>query len=265
MKYVHVNNVLMAANTPRLLADNKAYRYGDGLFETIKVISGKPALLSYHIARLYRGITQLQYNMPVYFNEAWLADSIQELCIANGHNLQARVRLSLYRGNGDIFSNPEAGILIESYELVPEQLQHPLVIGLYTAGYKTADAFSNLKTASSLLYSMAAIYATQHQWQDSLILNYHQRIIETAIANIFWVKDGAVFTPPLSEGCVAGVMRQYLLDNTTITEKLCMIDTLLEADEVFITNAIRGIRPVTAFQEKKYVSSLGLQLAAAIL
>ncbi len=265
MKYVHINNVLMPANTPQLLSDNKAYRYGDGLFETIKVVSGKPALLNYHINRLNQGISLLQYNMPAFFSETWLVDAIRELCIANGHNQMARVRVSLYRGNGDIFSNPEAGIMIESYELVPAQLQHPLVIGLYTAGYKNADSFSNLKTANSLLYSMAAIHATQQQWQDSIILNHQQHVIETAIANIFWIEEGMVFTPPLSEGCVAGVMRQYLLDNTHVTEKVCTVDSLLAADEVFITNAIRGIRAVTAFQEKKYVSSLGLQLAAAIL
>lgn len=254
----------MAANTPQLLADNKAYRYGDGLFETIKVISGKPALFNYHINRLNQGISLLQYNMPAYYTETWLENTIQELCIVNGHNHQARVRVSLYRGNGDIFSNPDAGIILESYELVPAQLQHQLVIGLYTTGYKNVDSFSNLKTANSLLYSMAAIHAAKQQWQDSIILNQHRHVIETAIANIFWIEKGTVFTPPLSEGCVAGVMRQYLMDNTSIAEKVCTVDALLAADEVFITNAIRGIRPVTAFQEKKYVSSLGLQLAAAI-
>jgi branched-chain amino acid aminotransferase len=265
MKYVHINNVLAPAHTPQLLYNNKAYRYGDGLFETMKVMAGEVVLLPYHIKRLLAGVTQLKYNLPDYFNEAWLTAAIKELCIANEHTVQARVRLSLYRGNGDLSANPQSGIIIESYELIAMQLQHPLIIGLYEAGYKSCDSFSHLKTANSLLYSMAAIYATEQNWQDCIILNSHHHIAETTIANVFWIKNAAVFTPPLSAACVAGVMRQYILDNTPVTEAVCTVDDLLAADEVFITNAIRGIRPVTAFQEKKYVSSQGLQLAATLL
>lgn len=265
MKYVHINNVLVAANMPQLLSDNKAYRYGDGLFETMKITKGEIVLLKYHISRLSGGIAQLKYSMPAYFNEAWLMQTVKELCIANNHKADARVRLSVYRGNGDIFSHTTAGIVLESYELVTPQLQQPLLIGLYNEGYKTYDSFSHLKTASSLLYSMAALHATEQQWQDCIILNQHQRIAETCIANIFWIKEKEIFTPPLSEACVAGVMRQYILDHTPVTQKVCTINDLLTADEIFITNAIRGIRPVTHFQEKNYVSSLGTQLAATLL
>lgn len=267
MKYVSVNNTLLPANTPHLMPDNKAYRYGDGVFETMKVIAGEVIFLDYHIKRLFNGIQQLKYQVPDYFNEAWIIAAIKALCIANEHTVQARVRLSLYRGNGDISANPPAGIIIESYELTPTQLQHPLIIDIYEAGHKSFDGFSNLKTANSLLYSMAAIFARENNWQDCIILNQHQRVAETTIANIFWIKNDTLFTPPLSEGCVAGVMRQYLLDRKgiIIKEKLCEVETLIEADEIFLTNVIRGIRPVSSFRGKNYVSSQVLQLAAAVL
>ncbi len=265
MNYVNINNSLVPAVNPQLFHNNKAYRYGDGLFETMKATNGEIALFNYHINRLQAGIKQLKYIMPTYFSETWLADTITQVCIANNHTNMARVRLSLYRGDGDLQTNTEAGIIIETYELQETQLQHPLTIGVYNEGCKNCDSFSNLKTANALLYSMAAIYAGEQQWQDCIILNNHRRVAETTIANIFWIKKGIVFTPPLSEGFVAGVMRQYILDNTAVTLQICTLDDLLTADEIFLTNAIRGIRPVTVFEHKNYVSSLGLQLAATLL
>ena len=112
---------------------------------------------------------------------------------------------------------------------------------------------------------MAARQAKQNKWNDALVLNTAGNIIESAIANIFWVKDGNIYTPPLAEGCVAGVMRRHLLQITPgIAEKPLTIDALSAADEVFLTNAIKGIRWVRYVGEWEYAAAIAQTLSKTL-
>ncbi len=104
---------------------------------------------------------------------------------------------------------------------------------------------------------MAGVFAQKNKLDDAIILNAFERICESAIANIFIIKGESVFTPPLSEGCVAGVMRRWMLEkfslkNYAVTEKELSIEEVLDADEFFLTNSIHPIRWVKTFREKNY-------------
>ncbi|MCH5717583.1 aminotransferase class IV [Niabella hibiscisoli] len=126
---------------------------------------------------------------------------------------------------------------------------------------KSCDAYANIKSASALLYAVAANYSKQQKWNDCIILNQRENICESIIANLFWIKDERLFTPALTEGCVDGVMRSYLIDQIgTITETPCRPDDLLQADEVFLTNAIRGIRWVQSIESIHYQNTISKQL-----
>ncbi|HSF46213.1 MAG TPA: aminotransferase class IV, partial [Chitinophagaceae bacterium] len=117
-----------------------------------------------------------------------------------------------------------------------------LHLGVYKDARKAEDKFSSLKTNSFLPYVQAALYARQMKWNDALVTNTHNRIADSSIANVFWVKEGRIFTPPLSEGPISGVMRRYLLENTLIHEQPLTEEDLVQADEIFLTNAFRGIQ-----------------------
>jgi branched-chain amino acid aminotransferase len=132
-----------------------------------------------------------------------------------------------------------------------------LDLGVFEAGKKSCDAFSHLKSNNYLLYALAAQYAKQQKWNEAVVLNQHSRICDATIANIFFIKNTIVHTPHLTEGCVEGVMRKYLIENCTksgitIEEGAYNATHLLEADEIFLTNAFYGIRWIKRFGERQY-------------
>jgi branched-chain amino acid aminotransferase len=136
-----------------------------------------------------------------------------------------------------------------------------LAIDLYEHAKKSCDLFSNLKSNNYLPYTMAALYARQKSLDDCLILNAQERICEATIANVFWIRDGLIFTPPLSEGCVAGVMRRHLLqvlphNGYTVIEQRLTREEIKKADELFLTNAVSGMRWVDRFQDKEYTNTV---------
>ena len=140
------------------------------------------------------------------------------------------------------------------------------MIDIFPDARKSIDRFSNLKSANYLPYVMAAIWAKENKLNDALILNQHDRICDATIANIFWVKDENIFTPPLSEGCVAGVMRKKILEfairhsGFLVPESVLTEDILLQADEVFLTNTITGIRWVKECRGKIYKNTISSKI-----
>jgi branched-chain amino acid aminotransferase len=138
--------------------------------------------------------------------------------------------------------------------------ENGLVLGLATGLQKSTDALANLKSCNALIYAIAARQARENQWNDALILNTAGNIIESTIANIFWITDDIIYTPPLADGCIAGVMRRHLLSNNSIVERSLTLPTLLEADEVFLTNAIKQVRWVGMMDKRKYGNSRAKEL-----
>jgi branched-chain amino acid aminotransferase len=265
MNSICFNGKTLTAGKPILMADNKSYRYGDGLFETMKVIDGKICLANYHFERIFSSLQLLQMDLPVFVTAEKLSQQVLQLCEKNKCSRLARVRLSAFRGNGGIFEGTdEIQYLIECWPLnesVNQLNENGLIIDIYPHARKSCDQFSNIKSANFLPYVMAARYAKQNKWNDCLVLNINDRLADSTIANIFFVKGRKIITPSLSEGCINGVMRRYLLEklmkadfDMISEERFVTIDDLLSADEVFLTNVIQGIKWVARFRDKEYTS-----------
>lgn len=251
MSFICLNGKFMPATEPVLLPGNRSYRYGDGLFETMKVKEGQIVLAGYHFDRLYKGLHLLKYEMPALFLRQRTENEILTLCRKNRCEKLARVRLSVFRGNGGLYDNDRSlQYLVECWPLdeTNETFNvNGLVIGIFPDAKKSCDRFSNLKSASFLPYVMASVYAKEHQYNDCVVLNTDGRIADTTIANLFIIKNNLLCTPLLSEGCIDGVMRRHLLATLpaagyNVSEKPLTIQDLETADEIFLTNAIRGIR-----------------------
>lgn len=258
------NGKLLPADEPVLMAHNRSFRYGSGLFETMRAHNGKMPLLDLHMSRLFQGLQQLQFKLPALLTPQLLQEQTLRL-LRKQHQQNARIRISIYPGNGGIMEEDDrnAGYIIECWPLnsPPELNQNGLQLGIYTDARKSCDALSHLKSSSALIYAQAALQAREHHWNDALVLNQHGRIADASIANLFWYTKGHLFTPPLSEGPVAGVMRRHLLENHLIHEQALEPESLEEAEEVFLTNAVRGIQWVSAIDGKTF----GPPLQAAIL
>lgn len=263
MNSICFNGKFFSADEPVLLASNRGYRYGDGLFETMKVQQGNILLADYHFERLFTGIAMLQFEMPRLFLRQRTEDEILHLCKKNKCEQLGRVRLSVFRGNGGLYDEEKAlQYLIECWPLnesVSKLNENGLVIDIYSEAEKSCDKFSNLKSANFLPYSMAALYAKEKKVNDCLVLNSTGSIADSTIANLFVIKNGIIVTPGLDEACVNGVMRRHLLKEMQnagydTREVAVSVNDLANADEVFLTNAINGIRWVRQFRDKLYTN-----------
>lgn len=261
MATICFNGKFTDADKAVLLASNRSYRYGDGLFETMKVKDGAIQLATFHMERLFDGLSLLKMDVPALVTKDKLMDIILELCKQNRCEALARVRLSVSRGNGGLYDEDrKLQYLVECWPLnqsVNRVNENGLVIDIFPDAAKSTDRFSNLKSANFLVYSMAAVYAKENKLNDCLVLNANGKIADSTIANLFLVKGDTIFTPALSEGCVNGVMRKYLLEslaasNYQVEETIVSAEDLLAADEVFLSNAINGIRWVQRFRNKIY-------------
>ncbi len=255
---------------PLLLPDNRAFRYGEGLFETMRMQGGKIPLFDLHWQRLTNDLPKLYFNLPVHCTKDYLSEQIQKLCQKNKITEAARIRLTIFKGEGGIWEEPSSTFnwLLQCWSLPLHKMQlniNGLDIGVFEAGRKACDQFSNIKSNNYLLYALAAQYAKTQHWNEAIVLNQHNRICDTTIANIFFIKNNQIYTPSLSEGCVNGVMRSYLIEkfrkeNKDIIEGGYSATDLLDADEVFLTNAVQGVRWVKSLGDRTY----GCQQTASI-
>ncbi len=273
--YICFDGKVLPALEPVLLSGNKGYRYGDGLFETIKVVNGQVPLFDLHMQRLYAGMQLLEFAIPSFLTPGKLKEDIVSLCNVNGCSGLARVRVSVSRGEGGVYEqeNDHLHYLIESSPANPAVNvfnQNGWVIGIYPLARKSMDAFAALKSANYLPYSMAARFARQQQWDDCLLLNAEGNIADASIANLFLIKDGVIFTPAEGQGAVHGVMRKYLIEKMRyagweVREEVITPGQLMKADELFLTNAMYGLRWIASLEHTSFDNRLSRKIYQEIV
>ncbi|MCX6336864.1 MAG: aminotransferase class IV [Bacteroidetes bacterium] len=257
---IHRSNKLLVS------PNNRSFRYGDGFFETMKWMNGRVLLADYHFERLFASLNRLQFQVPNYFTKAYLENQINELVKKNGHTKLARVRITIYRGEGGLYEveNHFPHHLIQTYDLNPSNNQlneNGLVVDLYRDAIKVCDSFSHIKSNNYLNYAMAAIWAKKQHLNDAFLFNPYNRLADATIANVFLIKDGLIKTPAITEGPVQGVMRRYLLQalraaDMPVEETAIELSDIEQASEIFLTNAIYGIRWVKQFGKHSYTQQL---------
>ncbi|WP_158824793.1 aminotransferase class IV [Mucilaginibacter lacusdianchii] len=267
--FINFNGEVLPADSAMLPISNRAFKYGDGLFESMRLTNGQLKFADLHASRLQHGMMDLK--MEGYSNlDAWfLKEKAEELAIWNKVK-HGRLRLTVYRDAGGLYTpnDNRAGWCIE---LQPEERpdfqlnSKGVIMNVYSELLKPVNYLSRHKTCNSLIYIMAGIYKTQHRLDDVFILNQNGYLCEALSSNVFVWYDNHLYTPALSEGCVAGVMRDVIiklaLDNDIpVTEAQINPDILNEADEVFLTNATRGIQWVMGYGVKRYFNRLSKEL-----
>ena len=277
-RYLVYDGQFRNESQPLIHADNRSLRYGEGLFETIQMRGDIPLLFDLHMERLTRGLALLELELPKYVNPAYFREFMTELRRKNQTGSFTRIRLTVLKGEGGVFEDPHppAHFLIQAWPLGknPEELNESgLLIDVYPHARLSSDAFSSLKTNNFLPYAMAASWARRNNLNDALMLNASGRLAESAIANLFAVFENSILTPPLEEGCIAGVVRSFLLNHQAdigfrIQESELPVDTLMQASAVFLSNAGYGIRWVAGFQgiefDRRPVQALHERLEAAL-
>lgn len=266
--YCIYNGHLISLYEPAVSFNNRAFRYGDSLFESIRFSNGKLMFLADHIKRIKLGMTTLRMNVPAEFNTGNIELLIHHLIKENKLTSDARIRLTVFRNDGGYYTPDvnDISFLIEAEPIEQQGYvlnQKGLWVDIYAEIKKPISKIANLKTGSALLYVMAGLTKTSLRLDDCFLVNDNGNIIEAISSNVFVVKNGALYTSPVSEGCVDGVMRKQILAiaeaNRMLTfEQTLTINTLMNGDEVFLTNAIKGVQWVGQFKNKFYTNRLAV-------
>jgi branched-chain amino acid aminotransferase len=268
--YINLNGEFFLADAPVLYASNRAFRYGDSVFESIRVINGEPIFLNEHFERLKNSMQILGFEPSLHFTYRNLFEQILEIIERNNIKNGGRIRLTVFRNDGGYYTpdTNEKSYLIECTPL-SENLynlnQAGFHIDLYTKIKKNQNVYASLKTGNALMYVMAANYKKEAKLDECIILNQNDRICEAISSNIFLYKSGTLYTPSLSEGCLDGIMRGKIIElakqlNIRVIEEAFTPTNLLQADEIFLTNVISGIRWVISYKQKRYFNTMAKKI-----
>lgn len=262
--YCIYNGHVISLYEPAISFTNRAFRYGDSLFESIRFTNGKIMFLADHVKRIKLSMTTLRMNVPAEFTTANIEQLILHLIEKNNLKKEARIRLTVFRNEGGFYTpdTNDISFLIESEDIEPVGYtlnQKGLWVDIYAEIKKQINKISNLKTGSALMYVMAGITKKSLRLDDCLLVNENGHIIESINANIFVIKNGTLYTSPITDGCIDGVMRKQILaiavqNKILAFEQSLTVHTLTDGDEVFLTNAIKGIQWVGQFKNKFYTN-----------
>lgn len=254
---INYNTQLLTEWPPELLSVQRGLYYGDALFESIRVLGGRIPLMAAHWERLFGALKAWGYAVPTH----WSADFFKKEILRTA-SADARVRLTVWRSPGGLYlpENDAPQFLITATELSSSTFDgysKGLSIGLCQGVRLSVDTLSGWKTPNGARYVAAAKEAYASGWDDAVILNSREQVCEATSSNIFWIADRQVYTVPLSDGPVTGILRNLLLHllpaaGFPVVEKSITFGELLEADEVFLTNAVRGIRWVACCEKKVF-------------
>ncbi|MCB0772366.1 MAG: aminotransferase class IV [Flavobacteriales bacterium] len=266
---VNINGQLHPSDAPVLTMANRAFHYGDGVFETIRVAQGRGCFLDAHWARLMEGLRVLRIAMPSGLGREALEKAIAELAERNAMP-QGRCRLTVYRDAPGLY-RPEGNAGAFTLELHP--MDHAtyilndrgFTVDIYPEMRKPVNLLSVHKTLGAQLFVMASLWCIDRHLDNCLLQNDRGNIIEGNTGNMFIVSNGVLYTPPLTDGCLAGIMRMQVINialenGIKVYESSLNPQNLLVADELFFTNAALGVQWVATYRTKRYGHRMALRL-----
>lgn len=263
-------NSELVPNSKNVLSINRAFKYGDALFETLKVENLNIRFLEDHYFRLMASMRMLRMEIPMNFTMEFFESELLKTVEANNLT-NARLRFTVYRKDGGLYAplTNDINFLIEADEL-NTSTKIDCKIDLFKDYYVYSGLLSTIKTTNKLTNVLASIYASENELDNCILLNEKKHIVEAINGNIFLVKGNTIKTPAISEGCVKGIIRKKVIeiiskhDDFTIEETEISPFELQKVDEVFITNTIVGIKAVTNYRKNRYKTEVSDEINLAL-
>ncbi len=270
-QYINLNGEFIEASSPVLFKDNRAFNYGDALFETLYAQGTHIHFLKDHLQRLRHGMQVLKMDITPVFDDEKMEQEISRLLNKNRLYKGVRIKLNVFRDTEGLYApeTNEASYLIQATPVNHEKYilnEKGLVIDVFPEIQQPLNKLSGLKTTNRLINVMAGLYkSSQGLLDDCIILNDNGTIAEAISSNLFIVKGNKIYTPPLKDGCVEGITRKKIIELSSVLSFHCKEHSLktgdlLLADEIFLTNAIKGIMWVVAFKQKRYYNKTAKML-----
>lgn len=259
------NNLVISNN-------NRGYSYGDGLFETIKAVHGKLLFFEDHYFRLMASMRIMRMQIPMDFTMEFIEEQIVNTLEANNLKTQsARVKIQIDRVEGGLYLPEDDNInFIISVKKIDSDFyllnDNNYEVDLYKDHYLSPSLLTTLKSNNKAINVIGSIYAKENKLDNCLLINTNKSVVEALNGNLFLVKGNIIKTPPLSDGCLKGILRKQLVDiikllpDYTIEEASISPFELQKADELFITNVIKGIQPITKYRKKVFKNEVAKML-----
>jgi branched-chain amino acid aminotransferase len=270
---INLNGRSVENDQANISVQNRGFTYGDAVFETIRVINGKIMFWEDHYFRLMASMRIMRMEIPVNFSPEFIEEEILNLIRENKlESLPARIRFTVYRKQGGYYSPETLNI---EYVILAEKLadpfyllnEDPYEVELFKDHYINSGLLSTIKSNNRAVNVLGSIYARENGYQNCLILNENKTVVEALNGNVFLVKENKIKTPPLSEGALNGIVRKQILaiiktiPDLEVEEVAISPFELQKADELFITNVIVGIQPITKYRKKEF----GIKIAKELL
>ena len=267
---INFNGILQQV-TNQITTSNRSFLYGDGIFETIKVVDRKILFLEDHYFRLMASMRIVRMKIPKNFTMEFFESQILLLTDKLSISESARVRITVFRNDGGFYLPEENTVsyIIEASALTSKEYKittSNYEVDLFKDSFISKQLLSTLKTTSKILNVTASIFAQENDLNSCILLNEDKNVVETISGNIFMLMDNKLITPSISEGCLNGIMRKQVLKlinqfpEMQLEESSISPFDLQKADELFITNVIIGIQPISKYRKKEYGSNLSQQL-----
>ena len=268
---LNYNGNLVAFEDVKITPDNRAYKYGDSVFETIKVINGKLVFWEEHYFRLMASMRMLRMKIPMNFTLEFLEKEILKTVKVTNSNTTLRIRLTITRKDGGFYLplTNEVDYLIESRE-IRFLTKDNYKVDLFKDFYLYSGHLSTIKTNNKLIHTLASIFAKENDLDNCILLNERKGIVEATNATLFLIKGNTIKTPLLTEGCLKGIAREKVINiiesnnDYDIEETVISPFEIQKADEVFITNSIIGIQPITNYRKKTFSTDISKKLAMSL-
>jgi branched-chain amino acid aminotransferase len=273
---INSNGELFSEKQAKLSVFNRGLAYGDALFETIKTLNGKILFWEDHYFRLMASMRILRMEIPMNFTPEFLESQILDLLTHQNSNSNSfRVKLTVFRNQGGFYTPNTNDV---SYFITAKSLDTDLYllrssdyrVELFKDFYVTPGLLSTLKTNNKVLNVLGSVYAKENQYDNCLLLNTNKSIVEALNGNLFLVKGNVIKTPPLEDGCLKGIMRKQVLEiikkipDYEFEETSISPFELQKADELFVTNVIQGLQPITAYRKKTFTTSVSQNILAKL-
>jgi branched-chain amino acid aminotransferase len=268
---INFNGDLIYSDNLTLTKDNRAFKYGDGIFETVKVLNNNVVFWEDHYFRLMSSMRMLRMKIPMSFTLEFLEEEILKTVKVQEAASSYRIRLNVYRKDGGFYtpSTNKVDYLIEASPIEMKE-KGSYTIDLFKDFYNYSGMLSTIKTNNRILNTLASVFADENELDNAILLNENKGVAEVTNGNIFIIKDKKIKTPALSQGCIKGIIRAKVIEMITshveyeIEETTISPFEIQKADEVFITNAISGIQTVTNYRKKEFSTEIGDKLSNSL-
>jgi branched-chain amino acid aminotransferase len=264
-------NGTIVSQDANILTQNRAFLYGDGVFETVKIINNKILFLEDHYFRLMSSMRVVRMEIPMNFTMEYLEEQILSLVNKCALDKSSRARITVYRNDGGYYLPQSNAVSFLIHAVALENTLYSFEkkeyeVDLYKDFYITKQLLSSIKTTNKIINITGSIFASENGLDNCLLLNDSKNVVEALQGNIFMLLGNKLITPPVSEGCLNGVMRKQILslakkiENLEVVEDVISPFDLQKADELFVTNVIKGIQPITQYRKKTFATDISVQL-----